>query len=321
VRPLPGLVVVVLLLAAVAVAVWGLRAPAAKPSAHGIVTTTQLSPRAVEFGDVVTATLDVTFGSLSPAQVTALPDVFPYHIVSSSRQLLSLGDRRLLRFRWQLDCLSLDCLPDHFVTDKNAMPQLTLPQGAEGPPVAVYPKKAYPSLRYFGFQPAVIIYHSPSGLKLQAAQWQPLTVSSRLTPLDLQSPAFEHSSDSPSVYSSWTAWLFLALAGALALAALPFARRHRPALAIVTESVPSPRDQALATLEALAAPPQVWDDDKAAAIERLAVELVDGQPEFASRLRRLAWARERVDTAALRALLDEIVAADGEPAAVKEAGA
>lgn len=143
-----------------------LAAGALAPTAHAglppVTAETSLSPLVHGFGDPVTATvsLSVQAAVVDPASVHVVARFAPYagRLVRVDR-LPAGGGRVLVRFVYRLSCTTAACLPG-------------------------------PGERSRTPPPARVSWRTGGALRAGEIGWGPLTVASRLTPLDLQAPAF-----------------------------------------------------------------------------------------------------------------------------------
>lgn len=148
--------------AAAALLAAGALAPAAHAGLPPVTAETSLSPLVHGFGDPVTATvsLSVSAAAVDPASVRVVAHFDPYGSRLLRVDRLQTGEGRVLvRYVYRLSCTTAACLPGRGERSRT-------------PP------------------PARITWRSGGTLRAGEIGWGPLTVASRLTPLDLTAPAF-----------------------------------------------------------------------------------------------------------------------------------
>ena len=287
----------VLTAVAVVVAV-GLRggAPRAVPivGRQQIATNTALEPRAVLFGDTVTARIDVTFDrtQYDPADVHVVASFVPWAPVGRPTvEREDSGPTTFLRTTYVLRCLSLNCVPNRGST-------------------------------LYQFRPARVVYRKLGVAKPQAvaAHWPGLVLHSRLDPSGpaardtLAAPWRVDPVTLPAVaYRFSPGWLeaILLVAGAvLVVLAAVLAYRVRPRRLPPPPPPPAPPpprlapiEQALALLEAPAANGG-GSEERRRALELVADEIAGwGEDAGLERdARRLAWSEHDPVPAETRSL-------------------
>jgi hypothetical protein len=158
-----ALVLAVLLAAAFAVAV--LRRPAQAPvrlDGRPLSVVKTLSPRDPQFGDTVTATVDVSVDSsrVDAGSVRVHGSFAPYRVASSRRTVRRTGNVSLVRVEYRLRCLDLGCVP----------------QGEQ---------------RTLHFGPVRVGYRDGQRPATLRTNWPALRVHTRVTASDLQRPFFQ----------------------------------------------------------------------------------------------------------------------------------
>lgn len=224
-----------------------------------------VSPQDPQFGDTVTATVDVAVDGrrVDPDSVRVQSDFAPYEVVSSGRRVRRTGDVSTIRFVYRLQCLELACTPrgDRTTVRFAALRMVYDTQGRSG------------ALR--------------SG-------WPALRVHSRVTAADLRRPFFR--AGPPQVSATDyrlpprpTGWALLALAlllaaggvGVVAWSELHGRRRPRSSSTQTLETI----------LRELAAASSNGDSGRRRrTLERLAQELAPLDEPLSEESRVLAWA-------------------------------
>jgi len=261
-------------------------------SGRAVVATTAISPQLPAFADRVTAELRVVVDRrlVDPGSVQVQASFSPYRSIGSpKRSEGASGHSTLLRYRYVLDCLVRECLP-----------------------------QAKP----FQFPQAIIRYRGPQAKEV-SADWPQFVVVPRIEATDVKSP---HMRDGlrplPRVsYRISPRRLELGLGGAavllvLAAAGLVVRTRTRPQFRPTPSAVPetngalSPLEAALALVRQAAAAGDPVMQRKA--LERLSTELRRARlPRLARAARRLAWSEPKPRAKATNALADEVLRAVG----------
>ena len=257
----------------------------APPSGPPVAASTSISPDFPAFADRVTADLQVRVDrrrvDLGSVRVDAR--FTPYRALGApSRSQSGSGHSMIIRYRYVLNCLEHDCLPQHGKT--------------------------------FLFPKAQVSYRGKESGKV-TADWPGLVVASRLQPTDIKRPQLRDGlRPLPAVsYRVSPAMLGLGLGGAAVLliltaSGLVAAGRERPVLAAAPETngSRSPLEAALALVRQAAAAGDPVMQRKA--LERLAAELRRARLlKLARSARRLAWAEPLPQRQATEELADEVV--------------
>jgi hypothetical protein len=246
---------------------------------------TSITPTRSLFGQIVTARADVVLDPrvVDPASVELAADFKPFRVRTESRRAVAgIGRATIVRFAYELQCISRACLPAE--NDR----------GATG----------------FQVSPSRVTARAKNGQKVTArAVWPEFGVQSRLTGDDIafSTPRIDTAFAAPHV--SWAAspglvgGIAIGLAGLLVLGAGRLLatlalRDRRPLRTLRIPSHLTPVERALLLAEHAASRGEVSESRKA--LERLAVELrrsgVSGRADEAE---QLAWSerepsRERV---------------------------
>jgi hypothetical protein len=276
-----------------------------------IQATTALTPRAVLFGDTVTARVDVTFDrtQFNPDDLAVTASFAPWAKVGAPNvHRQDAGSITYLRTTYVLRCLAIPCIPTHGATS-------------------------------YQFKPARVVYQRPVGDTTERlaidAQWPALVLHSRLDdsgPVQrdvLAAPWRADAISLPAVsYRVSPGWLIAVLVAAgvvLVAVAAALAYRVRPRRAAPPPPSPPPPPPRLAPLEqalALLETPEVDGDDGIAerrrALELVADEVATWPDAVLERdARRLAWSEEDPAHDAMYELAASVRAraeeTDGEP--------
>ncbi len=259
-----GVLAAVLFAAAFAVAV--LRTPREAPiglPGPPVAIEKAVSPRDPQFGDTVTATVDVAIDSrrVDPGSVRVESSFAPYRVVSSTRDVRRAGNVTVIRVEYRLRCLDAVCTHSGRAT-MIPLGSLLTAYGRRGRAVTV--RSAWPGVR----------------------------VHTRVLPADLQRPFFRAgpAQRAPTRYRlppRATGYALLVLATLLALAG---------GLAVVRGALArTPRRRAIArpldaVLQELAAASSNGDSGRRRkALEQLARELEPLDEPLSAESRVLAW--------------------------------
>jgi hypothetical protein len=235
------------------------RGPQARPAEPVSVVRT-LSPREPQFGDPVTATVDVVVDPrrVDPRSVRVTTGFAPYRVAASIRTLRSEGGTSVTRLESRLRCLDVACVPPGTASTVR-------------------------------FDPVRVSYLEGSRRRSLAVAWQALHVHSRVAKADLRHPLLRV--PPPQAHADYrlpprgTGYALLALAGLLGVggsAALLLVglRRFEP-----RRRGPTPLDQALREL----ATANGDAGRRRRALEQLARELEPIDPGLSAESRVLAW--------------------------------
>jgi hypothetical protein len=266
----------------------GARVP---PPSQPLVATASLSTRSGSFGDPLTARLDLLVDrrKVDPATVSVKPRFSPYRVASTALRTRSAGTI-LLSYRYELECLSLACVPGRAQAEHQ-------------------------------FLPALVSYRMQSGrLVTQPVEWASYETASRVTAADRLAPTERLRTDAalPSVTyrldPGTLQALLTALSAALvllaaALTTLAFRRRAQP----LTPAEPelAPLDGALQLVRASTA--NGYPAERRKALGWLARELrASGRSDLAHAAVRLAWSAEAPSPEATDAFAAQVEAALGD---------
>jgi hypothetical protein len=266
--------------------------PAHAPRAQGIVARVHLAPQPVQFGDVVTATVDVVVERrrIDPRDVAVRVVFLPYRpLAPATRARADAGGLTELRWTWRLDCLTTRCS----VPARRLM--LRLP-------------------------PALVLFAPRGGTRERInLRWPELVVQSRL---DLQAVV---QAELPAFAAPWRAdlsalpavryrippgpleWTLVALATVLVLGGGGLVAAGLGVVPRVRRGRLPPLEHALAQVE----------QAREAAARRRALELlarelrVRGHDELALGARELAWSPRRPAADEAAALAERVRSVDG----------
>jgi hypothetical protein len=234
-------------------------------------TTATLSLRSVEFGDPLTARLDLLVDprEVDPAGIRIKPRFAPYRVTAAQRRVRRAGGV-LISYRFALECLSPACVPGRAPVEKR-------------------------------FLPAFVSFPTRSGrVERLTVDWPSYLLVSRLTDADRANPTDRLHVDSTIAAVTYrvapgtlrallTAASAALLLLAAALTALALRRRAQPP--VLAEPDLPPLSRALLFVHASTS--NGFPDDRRKALSRLARELrVSEQPELARAAARLAWSAE-----------------------------
>ncbi len=239
-------------------------ASAAPLSAGPLRVVTSIYPRAVRYGDPVTAEVAVAYDprTIALASIRVVPSFSPY--VAVSAPVVQPVRSGLVRFRYSLLCVSDGCLP------------------TRGP-------------RLLRLEPVTVSGLAGASRSTATATWPVLRISSRLVPSDLRGPVRFRSPTTPPapvyrVAPGLLAALLLATATLCVLVAIAIAARGLLALRR------RPATRSLSSLELAIA--YVRDSTRRSAADRrralgLLAEAVDdtGEPVLAAAAAETAWSQ------------------------------
>jgi hypothetical protein len=246
---------------------------------------TSITPTRSLFGEIVTARADVVVdpGVVDPASVELAADFKPFRVRSDSRRVMpGVGRATIVRFAYELQCVSRKCLP------------VENDRGATG----------------FQISPTRVTGRTRGGRKVTAnALWPEFGVQTRLTGDDIAFSTPQIDEPFQAAHVSWAVspnlvgGIAIGLAGLLVLAAgwlvaTVALRNGRPLRILRIPSHLTPIERALLLAEHAASRGEVPESRKA--LERLAVELRrSGVAGHADEAEQLAWSerepsRERV---------------------------
>jgi hypothetical protein len=251
-----------------------------------LAVRTSLTPSATLFGDPVVAdvAVDIDPSEVSPSSVRVVPSFSPYVQGEAPAVVRSrAGGEETIHYRYALQCVTNGCLP------------VTKPRLVQFPPVIVTATENGKAVKTTGI-------------------WQPLSVSSRLTPADIASGGLHFRSPVAPPPASFgvspvVADLLTAAGGLLGVAALALlglelaalvARRRRLARARL-----SPLEVALTFVRQAARRPDPADRRKALGLlsDVLAVE---GDPALAGSAGDAAWSEQPPSADRTLELADEV---------------
>jgi hypothetical protein len=262
---------------------------------HTLVHTS-ITPTRSLFGQIVTAQADVALDprTIDPASVDLAPDFKPFRVRSESRRTLpGIGRATVVRFAYELQCVSRNCLP------------APNDRGATG----------------FQISPMRVTARARDGQRVTApVVWPEFGVQSRLTGDDIafSTPRIDAAFAAPHVSWAVSPGLVGAIAiglaglfvlGAAWLIATVALRDARPLRMLRIPSHLTPIERALLLAEHAASRGEVPESRKA--LERLAVELRrSGVAEHADDAEQLAWS-QRAPSSETVAGLAEAVRSNG----------
>lgn len=240
------------------------------PPARQFAATASLSSRAVSFGDLLVARLDVVLDprAVDPRSIAIRPSFGAYRVVGQGLTTTT-GAAERLSYRYVLECLDSVCAP----------PSTRIEQQ---------------------FQPATVSYRTRTGAAVsERVTWPSYLLSSRLTDAERRSPGRKLSFDTtppPATYRidpGVLRGLLAALAGLLVLAAavLVGLALHRPTAVDAADQSESRLAQALRAVWASAANGRPTERRKA--LGWLGRELRAAErPSEADEATRLAWSAD-----------------------------
>lgn len=254
------------------------------PRVSRVEAQASLPSRAVRFGDTVPVRVDVLVppAEVDPATVRLNASFTPYRTVGRVVPEQILDDATtLLRYRFVLECLTPECLPER-----------------DGSP--------------FLLPPALVTFRTQNReTRKVVISWPPLAVDSQLAPLELSQLAWRDGASPPPAfdYRVPPRLLALLLAFASVVAAIASARILVPRLA---GALPVHRDvdrrsvleRALAAVRTAAR----GDDtgERRRSLDLLARELRAGRRGEAPAARRLAWSRSTPARREMEQLVDDV---------------
>jgi hypothetical protein len=254
------------------------------PAVKRVEAHASLPARGIRFGDTVPVRLDVLVpgGQVEPSSVRLNASFTPYRPVGRiAAERVDDGATTLLRYRFQLDCLRPDCLPDR-----------------DGSP--------------FLLPPAVLSFvtkHRTAGQVV--VSWPPLVVGSQLEPRELSQLAWrDGASPRPAFDYRLPPRLVALLLAALSIAAaIASARILVPRVAA---ALPEHREldrrsvleRAIAAVRTAARGEDTAERRRA--LDLLARELHAGERGEAPSARRLAWSRSTPAAGEMERLVDDV---------------
>jgi hypothetical protein len=254
------------------------------PAVRAVEARASLPTRGVQFGDTVPVRLDVLVPSdrVDPATVRLNASFYPYRTVG--RVVPTRSDdsgTTLLRYRFQLECLRAECLPER-----------------DGSP--------------FLLAPALVTFRTDRNAGGRViVSWPPLAVSSRLDPLALQQLAWQDGASPPPGFDYWLPPRLVAvlLAVLALLSALASARILVPRVAAaLPEHVEVDRRSVLERALAAVRSAARGDDtaERRRSLDLLARELGVGDHGEGRAARRLAWSRHTPARREMERLVDDV---------------
>ena len=263
------------------------------PPSRPLVATASLSARTVDFGDPLTARLELLVDPrrVDPDAVRVKPRFAPYR-VSVTALRTRTAHAMLLSYRFALECLTPACVPGRVPAERR-------------------------------FLSALVSFRTRSGRsETRPVEWPSFELVSRLTDADRADPTARLRVDStlpPVTYRidpGTLQALLIAFSAALvllasALTALALRRRARPPAPVAPDL--APLDRALLFVHASTA--NGFPDDRRKALSRLARELrASGRDDLANAAARLAWSADAPSPEAAGEFASEVEAALGEEA-------
>jgi hypothetical protein len=247
-----------------------------------------VTPSAVQFGDVVTATAVVTVDPrrVAPASVQLKPQFLSYRVADSSRVVRRVGGATTIAWTYALECLGGGCAPGR--------PQLVL-----------------------AFPDAVVHYRSATGdTRRLNVVWPSITVASRLSDEDRAAPIAHLRADAPpppvsydvgpdALVDGLVAGTIVLVLVAAVLLWLAFRRRRAEPVAAAVAAGP-PLTEALRLVRETAS--NGHDPGlRRLALQRLVRELcAAGEPRLAADAGRLAWSDGPPSTQRTNELADRV---------------
>ena len=265
--------------------------------ARPVVAVAQISPQEHYPGDEVTATLDLSVNRalVDPADIEVQAGFRPYTRVAPVEiERTEAGEAVLVRYVYRLQCLDRACIMS----------------AGTGPS---------------SFAPAVVRYpDAVVGQATIAADWPPVTMSTRITAEDLSEPSFRTAAEpvAPSygIAPGLLGWLLAGGAAALVLVVSALTARRLWRAAPAPSAIPEAgtADESLQAALAEVGRTRTGEsdeDERRIALDTLARRLErDGSPELARDARRLAWSRASPEGKPLDDLCAAVAEALGEAA-------
>lgn len=254
------------------------------PRVRGVEARASLPSRAVRFGDTVPVRVDVLVPreAVDPATVRLNASFTPYRTVGPVAPERIVDDATtLLRYRFLIECLEPDCLPER-----------------DGSP--------------FLLPPALVTFQTPQRQTRKVAiSWPPLAVDSQLDPLELSQLAWRDGASPPPAFDYRLPPRLLALLLAIgsALAAIASARILVPRVAgALPDHLEVDRRSVLERAIAAVRTAARGEDtaERRRSLDLLARELRAGARGEAPAARRLAWSRGTPGSHEMDQLVDDV---------------